>query len=109
MASLGPVLWHCAWSAGRRGGIKFPLLHLTMNKTNRMITVAHPLDGFGTFALPGFSLKAAGETRSPAEVARIARREPATAAQAARLIQVFGRGWSSKNPRVSTSLSKSAA
>ena len=89
-------------------GIDASLLHLTMNKTNRTITIAHPLNALGAFAFPGFSMRAAGETDEPAGEIHEARREAATAAQAARLSQAFGHGWSS-NLRTSASRPELAA
>jgi hypothetical protein len=88
-------------------GIHAPLLHLTMNKTNRTITVAHPLNVLGAFVFRTFSTKAAGETDLPAKDRHGSYREAATAAQAARLSQAFGYGWSS-NLRSSTSRSRVA-
>jgi len=88
-------------------GMCAPLLHLTMNKTNRTITVAHPLSVLGAFVFRAFSTKVAGETDSPVQGSRGAYREAATAAQAARLSQAFGHGWSS-NLRTPASRSKVA-
>ena len=84
------------------------LLHLTMNKTNRTITVAHPLSVLGAFVFRAFSTKVAGGTGSPAKGVHWTYREAATAAQAARLSQAFGHGWSS-NLRTSASRSRVAA
>ena len=79
-----------------------------MNKTNRTITVAHPLSVLGAFVFRAFYTKAAGETDSTIKGSRSVHREAATAAQAARLSQAFGYGWSS-NPRTSASRSRIAA
>ena len=68
-----------------------------MNKTNRTITVAHPLSILGAFVFRAFATKAAGRTDSPAKDGHGAYREAATAAQAARLSQALGYRWSS-NP-----------
>jgi hypothetical protein len=107
MAFLGPVLCHVRGQLGG-AGIRVALLHLTMNKTNRTITVAHPLSVLGAFVFRVFSTKAAGETSSPGKGSRGVYREAATAAQAARLTEAFGSGWSS-NLRTSASRSKVAA
>ena len=107
MAFLGPVL--CMFVVSREEpGIGALLLHLTMNKTNRTITVAHPLSVLGAFVFRAFSTKVAGETDSPVKGRLGAYREASTAAQAARLSQAFGHGWSS-NPRTSASRSRVAA
>lgn len=66
-----------------------------MNKTNRTITVAHPLGVLGAFVFRAFSTKVAGGMDSPAKGGHGVYREAATAAQAARLSQAFGQGWSS--------------
>ena len=87
--------------------IRVSLLHLTMNKTNRTITVAHPLSVLGAFVFRAFSTKVAGETGSPIKGNRGAYREAATAAQAARLSEAFGHGWSS-NLRTAASRSRVA-
>jgi len=88
-------------------GIQALLLHLTMNKTNRTITVAHPLGVLGAFVFRAFSTKVTGETDSPVQGSHGVYREAATAAQAARLSQAFGHGWSS-NLRTPASRSKIA-
>ena len=90
-------------------GASVLLLQLTMNTTNRKITVAHPLSVLGAFVFRAFSMKAAGGTDSPAKAGHGAYREAATAAQAARLAQAFGHGWSSNNLRTSASRPKIAA
>ena len=68
-----------------------------MNKTNRTITVAHPLSVLGAFVFQAFSVKAAGGTDSPVKGGLGACRETATSAQAARLEQAFGHGRSSNS------------
>jgi hypothetical protein len=107
MAFLGPVLCHVRGQQGG-AGIRVSLLQLTMNKTNRTITVAHPLSVLGAFVFRAFSTKVAGGTDSPVKGGHGAYREASTAAQAARLSQAFGHGWSS-NPRTSASRLKVAA
>ena len=89
-------------------GIRVLLLQLTMNTTNRKITVAHPLSVLGAFVFRPFSTKDAGKTESPVQAGHGAYREAATAAQAARLDQAFGYGWSS-NLRTSASRPRVAA
>jgi len=79
-----------------------------MNKTNRTITVAHPLSVLGAFVFRAFSTKVAGGTDSPAKGRLGAYREASTAAQAARLSEAFGHGWSS-NLRTSASRPRVAA
>ncbi len=79
-----------------------------MNKTNRTITVAHPLSVLGAFVFRAFLVKASGRTDSPVKGRLGAYREAATATQAARLEQAFGYGWSS-NPRTSASRPEVAA
>lgn len=70
--------------------IRVLLLHLTMNTTNRTITIAHPLGVLGAFVFRAFSTKVADGTGFPIKGIRGGHREAATAAQAARLSQAFG-------------------
>ena len=78
-----------------------------MNKTKRIITVAHPLKVFRMFGSHVFLKMETGGANIRAGNHGVYR-EAATAAQAARLSQALGYGWSS-NPRNPSSRTKIAA